>query len=112
MDRSRRLRERGTISSADPVSPPTERMLGLSDALFGIAITFLALDFGTEPPTTADDVGGYLSDFSAKAGFDQYVELGDADADTLAKLADFVQRSICTQSMALGTGVTVGSLRF
>jgi uncharacterized membrane protein len=54
------LRERGTISSADPVSPPTERMLGLSDALFGIAITFLALDFGTEPPTTADDVGGYL----------------------------------------------------
>ena len=35
-------------------------MLGLSDALFGIAITFLALDFGTDPPTTADDVGGYL----------------------------------------------------
>ncbi len=44
----------------DPVSAPTERMLGLSDALFGIAITFLALDFGAEPPTAAEDVGGYL----------------------------------------------------
>jgi uncharacterized membrane protein len=48
------------ISSADPVSAPTERMLGLSDALFGIAITFLALDFGADPPTAAEDVGGYL----------------------------------------------------
>lgn len=54
------MRDRGMISSADPVSPPTERMLGLSDALFGIAITFLALDFGADPPTAAEDVGGYL----------------------------------------------------
>ena len=54
------MREHGTISSADPVSPPTERMLGLSDALFGIAITFLALDFGAAPPTAAGDVGSYL----------------------------------------------------
>ena len=54
------MREHGTISSADPVSPPTERMLGLSDALFGIAITFLALDFGADPPTAAGDVGSYL----------------------------------------------------
>ncbi|MAD19683.1 MAG: hypothetical protein CMJ52_05610 [Planctomycetaceae bacterium] len=52
--------EHGTTSSADPVSPPTERMLGLSDALFGIAITFLALDFGADPPQAAADVGGYL----------------------------------------------------
>ena len=45
-----------TISSADPVSPATERMLGLSDALFGIAITFLALDFGSEMPASVDQV--------------------------------------------------------
>ncbi|MBQ72691.1 MAG: hypothetical protein CMJ67_07265 [Planctomycetaceae bacterium] len=49
-----------TISSADPVSPATERMLGLSDALFGIAITFLALDFGSEMPASVDQVDGYL----------------------------------------------------
>ena len=42
-----------TISSVDPVSPATERMLGLSDALFGIAITFLALDFGSEVPKSS-----------------------------------------------------------
>ena len=52
--------EYGTISSADPVSPPTERMLGLSDALFGIAITFLALEFGSDPPKTVEGVAGYL----------------------------------------------------
>ena len=51
-----------TISSADPVSPATERMLGLSDALFGIAITFLALDLGSEMPTSIDKVDGYLLD--------------------------------------------------
>ena len=52
------MRDRGMISSADPVSPPTERMLGLSDALFGIAITFPALDFGADPPTAAEDATG------------------------------------------------------
>ncbi len=60
MDRSRGLPEHGTISSADPASAPTERMLGLSDALFGIAITFLALEFGSEPPKAAKGVAGYL----------------------------------------------------
>ena len=47
-------------SGAEPVVPPTERMLGLSDALFGIAITFLALDFGADPPEAAGELGGYL----------------------------------------------------
>ena len=35
-------------------------MLGLSDALFGIATTFLALDFGSEMPASVDQVDGYL----------------------------------------------------
>lgn len=35
-------------------------MLGLSDALFGIAITLLALDFGSEVPGSVDEVNGYL----------------------------------------------------
>lgn len=51
-----------TVSTTDPVSPATERMLGLSDALFGIAITFLALDFGSEVPGSTDEVDGYLLD--------------------------------------------------
>ena len=50
------------------------------------------------------DVGRYLRAFARDAGFTRYVELGDADADTLAGLADFVSRSIALQSRALASG--------
>lgn len=45
-----------------------------------------------------------LMAFSASAGFDHYLELADADANTLARLADFLSRSIAAQSQVLGTG--------
>ena len=48
--------------------------------------------------------GKALADFKNTVGFTQYVELGDANAQTLAKLADFVSKSISAQSQALGTG--------
>ena len=57
-------------------------------------------------------VGGYLQDFRCDAGFTQYVEIGKADAKTLAKLADFVSRSISAQSQSLGTGGPSQSLTF
>ena len=56
------MHQRRILSTADPVAPATERMLGLSDALFGIAITFLALDFGSALPKSVDEVDGYLVD--------------------------------------------------
>jgi hypothetical protein len=46
----------------------------------------------------------YLTDFHAQAGFTQYVELENADPSTLARLADFLSKSIMSQSVALGTG--------
>lgn len=46
----------------------------------------------------------YLNDFYTKAGFSQYIELGNASAKELAKLAAFVSRSISAQSQSLGTG--------
>lgn len=46
----------------------------------------------------------FLRQFHADAGFTQYVELDKADAGTLARLAEFVSRSISAQSQALGTG--------
>ena len=49
-------------------------------------------------------VGQYLKDFNDQAGFTQYVEVGDATEKTLARLAQFVSRSISNQSQALGTG--------
>lgn len=52
-----------------------------------------------------------LKDFKDKAGFDHYVSFSGADAKTLAKLAQFVSKSISSQSKALGTGSS-GSISF
>jgi hypothetical protein len=57
-------------------------------------------------------IAGYLKTFQSEAGFGRYVELDRADADVLARLADFVGRSICAQSLALGTGRASPSLSF
>jgi hypothetical protein len=54
----------------------------------------------------------YLKNFAADTGFSQYVELKDANAATLAKLAAFVSKSISSQSMALGTGGPSQTLSF
>ena len=45
-----------------------------------------------------------LKAFKDGVGFDQYEEVDNADAKTLAKVADFVSKSISAQSQALGTG--------
>lgn len=57
-------------------------------------------------------VGGYLQDLKTDVGFTQYVEIANADAKTLSKLADFVSRSISAQSRSLGTGGGSASLTF
>lgn len=57
-------------------------------------------------------IGGFLKAFKDEAGFTQYVELDKADAKTLAKLADWVSKSISAQSQALGTGGASKSLSF
>lgn len=49
-------------------------------------------------------VSSALQRFQRDAGFTQYVELDKADAQTLARLAEFVSRSVGAQSQALGTG--------
>lgn len=49
-------------------------------------------------------VGRHLRQFHNEAGFTQYVELDQADAKMLARLAEFVSQSISAQSQALGTG--------
>ncbi len=49
-------------------------------------------------------VGRALDAMKRQAKLDRYVEIGRADAHALAKLADFVSRSIAAQSQALGSG--------
>jgi uncharacterized protein YegL len=58
------------------------------------------------------DVGTILNDFKDNAGLTQYVEIKDANAKTLAKLAEFVSKSISSQSQALGTGGASQALTF
>lgn len=45
-----------------------------------------------------------LRTFHTNAGIREYVEIAQANANTLAKLAQFVSKSIAAQSQALGTG--------
>ena len=54
--------------------------------------------------TKNDEIQRYLSSFKDAAGFDQYINIEDADASSLAKFANFVSKSISAQSQALGTG--------
>lgn len=45
-----------------------------------------------------------LATFAKDAGFTEYVDIGAATPDTLARLAAFVSKSIALQSQALGSG--------
>lgn len=53
-----------------------------------------------------------LDDFAKQAGIDQFVDVGDVTAGKLAKLAQFVSRSISSQSQSLGTGGASQALVF
>jgi len=53
-----------------------------------------------------------LDQFNQDVGFTQFVDVGDADAKTLAKLAKFVSESISSQSKALGNGAASQPLTF
>jgi uncharacterized protein YegL len=53
-----------------------------------------------------------LDDFHKQAGFTQFVPLADANKNTLAKLAQFVSKSISSQSQYLGTGGPSASIVF
>lgn len=62
--------------------------------------------------TTDPGVVRALNDYADEGKFDQYVDVGDANASSLAKLAGFVSKSISSQSQALGTGAPSQSLSF
>ena len=50
------------------------------------------------------DADMYLNKFRTESGFTQYINIGDATPQKLAKLADFVSKSISSQSQSLGSG--------
>lgn len=46
----------------------------------------------------------YLNNFKTEAKINEFIELGSADAKSLAKLAAFVSKSVSSQSQSLGSG--------
>lgn len=58
------------------------------------------------------NVSSKLNSFQQSVGFQQYVELKDATPKTLAKLAQFISKSISSTSQALGSGGPSQSLTF
>jgi len=53
-----------------------------------------------------------LDAFHQKVGFTQFIAVEDASEKTLAKLADFISKSVSSQSQALGSGGASQSLTF
>ena len=53
-----------------------------------------------------------LSQIRSQLGITQYIDAGGADASNLAKLANFVSRSICVQSQCLAQGSGTPDLSF
>ena len=51
-------------------------------------------------------IGGdqMLDSFAKDGKFDKYEKINNIDAKSLAKLAEFISKSISAQSQALGTG--------
>lgn len=62
--------------------------------------------------TEYSDVQDYLEQFKNETGIDQYIDIKNANAQSLAKMAEFISQSISAQSQALGTGVPSAALSF
>lgn len=62
--------------------------------------------------TGQGNVKAALEGFAREARFDQFVDVGEASPDRLARLAGFVSKSISAQSQSLGTGGPSQSLSF
>lgn len=54
--------------------------------------------------TNSGNLKQKLNDFQKNAELDQYIDIDKADKNSLAKLANFISKSISAQSLALGTG--------
>lgn len=55
------------------------------------------------------NLNNYLQDFKKDAGLTQYVSLGEATPQKLAKLGNFVSKSISSQSQSLTGGTSVST---
>jgi hypothetical protein len=54
----------------------------------------------------------FLENFKEQAGFTKYINVGEATADNLAKLADWVSQSVSSQSQQVGSNAPSQVLDF
>lgn len=69
-----------------------------------------------DPRITGDDwanqIAMRLEEFKTKAEMTQFIDMGDATPQQLAKLANWVSQSISSQSQSLGTGAASQPINF
>lgn len=70
-----------------------------TECLESIVTILVGVGIGSYPEVEVE-----LKKFNTEAGLTQFVAVDKADAKTLAKLANFVSKSISSQSQSLGTG--------
>lgn len=72
------------------------------------SIRMILIGVNDNNPTLKDE----LNKFKDDAGFDEYISIGDVDAGSLAKLAQFISNSISSTSQALGSGGPSNAVNF
>lgn len=82
--------------------------------VYGKQLVAMDYSFNTVLVGVGNDpaIQSLLKQFKDEAGLDQYVNMGDATPNNLAKLAAFVSKSISSTSQALGTGSPSQPLTF
>ena len=74
-----------------------------SEQIDGITVVLVGVGEGSD---------SYLQDFQQKAGITQFVSIGEASPNKLAKLANFISRSISLTSQSLADGTSSALLTF
>jgi uncharacterized protein YegL len=92
----------GMVKQALDEARSQERLESIMPVLIGVGA-------GSDADAGLDQ---YLQAFKDEAGFQQYVALDKADEKNLAKLAQFISKSISSQSSALGTGGASQNMTF
>jgi uncharacterized protein YegL len=89
-----------TIASPKMIKAKVDEALRKED-IESIITTLIGL---RDPNSPWDpQVSKFLENFKDEAGFTKYIDAGEADAHTLAKIADWVSASVSSQSDTVGT---------
>lgn len=108
----------GTVSSTMKKAVQSEALESLVSILVGVNVRTvngndeLAISTADAPALATFRSLGPIAEFGIDAGFTQYIGMSSFDAKKAARLADFVSKSISSQSQSLGTGGPSQSLSF